>query len=324
MTKIIEAPDWFNANNYDEAINFTYKDWFNQLYARFILLELLKQNTDTDNEWLIKLFNSFKQEIFPAMPEMPLIFAHIQEVPINTELVKNKKFIQKNLWSTTTSEVALNFAKLSLNKEALSTVHPLNSFHEPFLSEGVPKPLINKGKVRLIDELEPKENRGRKTLTVDLNAKETDIREDFEAWLKEAKKGYETNNQIQHISDDKKEKWATSRIIAYFDLKIWTLIDNQKFTNETLMDWIDEYGDYFHTTKSETYRRKLYSKLERELMNFTFFIRLFRTAYGENRSDSFVSLLRDCIKKHSIQKSNLTTVFNPMAEALNNWKPNNS
>jgi hypothetical protein len=311
-----DPPEWFEVSQYDEAINFSFKDWFNQLFARNVMLRILELSDDAQVKWLTTFFNIFKEDPFPELPEMPLYFGHTQEIPLNIDFVKNKALIQNNLWSTTTSETALNFAKLSQNQEAINNITPRDL--EVNSSEGAYNPIINKGKVRLIDELEPGEYLGRKSLTVDLNAKETDIKSDFDAWLKAAKKDYEIQSQVQHISEDKMEIWTTSRIIAFFDLKIWGLLNNEPISNEQIMDWIDEGGDYIHRKESKSYRRKLYSRLNKELMNSTFFIRLFRVAYGENIPDGFITLLRDYMAKHNINAADLTENTSQLGEALKN------
>jgi hypothetical protein len=318
---INQQPNWFDATNYDQAKEFTFKDWFNQLFARFMIIESLNENPNSTEKWIASWFEPIKKQTFPKMPESPLIFGHIQEIPINLELIRNKNLVQDNLWSTTTSEAALNYARLIQEKDALELLNSSNSDHNYFYPQDAYKPIINKGKIRLIDEISPIRETDRKTLTVDLNAKDNDIKKDFEKWLTEAKKDIGSSHQTQNISNDKKEIWATTRIIAYFDLVIWSKLENKRVTNETIMDWIDEYSDYVNTTESETYRRKKYLRLRKELLNITFITRLFRTAYGKNISKVFESVILEFMSKHGISLSDVASDKNPMGEALKNWRP---
>jgi len=310
-----KPPKWFNPSSYDVANSFSLKEWFNQLFLRFMLLEQLGDGDKSKQEEVIKAFIKVKHETFPDVPEVPLSYLHVLQIPMNLENVNDKKLVQKFVWSTTTSEITLNFAKLTKNTFALDEINHYQNIKNPILSGSLLNPVVNKGKVRLIDELPPSNFFGRRTLTVDLTAKEPDIRRDFEIWLQAAKQNHDSDENVQHVSDDKMEKWAKTRVIAYLDLMIWKKSEQKRASKEQLMDWVDENGDYKHSFSSESYRRKAYGSLFKELMNWTFFNRLFKTAYDTNNEQDLLSLFKALMNKHNISVDDLRPIEKNRNEA---------
>lgn len=70
--------------------------------------------------------------------------------------------------------------------------------------------------------------------TVDLNASDDELADDFRKWLRHARETRGVRAAAREFSLNDMQKWADMRVLAYIDLQSWLLLTEQKATNAVL------------------------------------------------------------------------------------------
>lgn len=249
-----EIDTWFDISRYEVTVNFTPTDWYVNLFFRAQARSLLFP------EWYT---------VDPAdSPHLrgvaAYIFEEIKDYPILKPPGQNPTALQPQSLTTDTHDtIALTFPSirpllyrdLLTNENDRIALHELEqiwaSLPEVLQSNRVMTPSLRTEHLQQLDKpLDHASNRtdGEFRLVVNLQASDTRIRSDFEAWLTAARIHYghkvakqqsggrqpTTRRGSRRVTPYLMKKWSSELILPYLDILLWSKLEGH---TEDEIDW---------------------------------------------------------------------------------------
>ena len=297
--KIIK-PEWFKPKKYDACANFSYLQWYEELYLRQSVLVNLntsnRQISELSNEWI----DYFKQAKF-RHKSISLFVREMKRDLTNYSsesygFYKDLGLIQDSLWSPTISSV-FNDYKIIIDKQKKDKI-PHDSAKDIIIKLSI----AENGYKDLIkyDQY--------KSLTVDLLEDEKELVRQFKQWMKSAKTNFNIKSR-DRISTSSLFDWSNWRILGFYDLMIWAKNNEIKqgrhgeLPKSQIVKWLFE--DIENTSRySISYPRKL-QELFSKLYNGNIIDRLYYLANKQECNCESCIEIREKVKNHTYEENDI-------------------
>jgi hypothetical protein len=237
---------WFNLKNYDRLRELNLSEWQEQIEFRLQLYLIWEFcNSSQSTESIRKEYEKNFKRMLEHLKTDPIIKDFFKKIPCLYEHRKGPKFYRfkykfnaTTVYSACAEEIRLLGTTDELN-HIWDYVDLLDRVWSADLFDEEKEALINTP----IDVLLDNKYINYGNVTVDLNATDEQIINDFSHWLTEYRKfiGYQTKRKIFCEKDF--SEWVQWRLIPYFDLKIAAFIEKNELTQSKAANLIffDEY-----------------------------------------------------------------------------------
>ncbi|MEE9338701.1 MAG: DUF6387 family protein [Methylococcaceae bacterium] len=225
MRKTLVNLEWFDLRKYDAVQTFDLKEWHRQLEKRQIIKRYGKEVLDTKDSFLISMNNKAQEYI---------------------DLIKKAPFVPcENVIS---SGLSVRHAEyFDLDMAASFNTDLKDFFKVPLLEIGGSETLIiDQAKTGYIDTA---------LLSIDLDATDEQLEEDFSLWLSQQRAINNQGYRRQKFASKDINKWIKYRILPYLDLTLISDWEGNSLTQNKLGRMI--FPNEFDIDLTERVRRSV-------------------------------------------------------------------
>lgn len=211
MTGAFEA-SWFKLSNYDAVETFDINEWYFQLEKRQALRLSILINNDLAERlkvggWMHPHYEKTAKELIESIKDQPIFVNDKREMPVRSV--------------TDTVLFDLRFASVwNNNQENASDL----SF-DKFISTFPYMPVAPRKSI---------ESYCCSILTVDINASDQQLKNDFEEWLKDFRQTTKYEAEKKSIAPNALRKWAKHKVLPYLDLTLIAEAEKKRLTQNKL------------------------------------------------------------------------------------------
>ncbi|MEM9403298.1 MAG: DUF6387 family protein [Pseudomonadota bacterium] len=230
-------PKWFDIDKYKACENLTLAQWVDNFEFRDLAFRhIARRPPGTKDEWTDALINDYLMDFSPENPVIedghyathgggpPEPLSGQEGIPTSeadfslvrpTQVWETLRAFESCDEQTSTQIKRLLASRFSELDEVTDNEDSVLTKALDYLHE---------------DMWEPKSYLH---VTVDLEATDKQVIEDFKKWLKEAREHHDMKTKRTFTAADM-GKWASHQVLAYMDLKIWAFMETHKPTHQEL------------------------------------------------------------------------------------------
>jgi hypothetical protein len=248
--------DWFNLKNYDSYSNMSIEEWQWQLSIRTKLHEYYVHHYPSLGEIDQEIIKSIKSGIIEKA-----------EYPFLNNIGFLKPIVIHGLQPTVTSLRSIDIwylmQGLTSTKMGKACEHYARFFFRNELDNDLAKIATRPHSLNIKSYINGKQLNAF-YVSVDLEASDDQLKEDFSSWLKKTRIDTQKNKKRSYIKQTDFDQWVEYGVMPYLDLTFMSKLEGKKITQDKLGQLI--FPDEFEVTISERIR-KVTKPLAERLIN---------------------------------------------------------